>query len=89
MKQVRETQIKSMVNTSKTSLDETVRWMYAGGETMCETMCETRDETYDETSDETCKRKMKGVPEPTGYIRSTWQIVTVSMHVKHACKACM
>jgi hypothetical protein len=37
MKQVRETQVKSMVNTSKTLLDETVGCMYAGDETMCET----------------------------------------------------
>jgi hypothetical protein len=37
MKHIRETQVKSMVNTSKTSLDETVRWMYVGGETTCET----------------------------------------------------
>jgi hypothetical protein len=37
MKQVRETQVKSMVNMSKTSLNETVGWMYAGGETTCET----------------------------------------------------
>jgi hypothetical protein len=37
MKQVRETQVKSMVNMSKTLLDETVRWMYVGGETTCET----------------------------------------------------
>jgi hypothetical protein len=37
MKQVRETQVRSMVNTSKTSLDETVEWMYAGGKTTCKT----------------------------------------------------
>jgi hypothetical protein len=37
MKQVRKTQVKSMVNMSKTLLDETVGWMYAGGETTCET----------------------------------------------------
>jgi hypothetical protein len=49
MKQVRETQVESKVNMSKTSLDETVGWMYAGGETMCETDDETRNETYDET----------------------------------------
>jgi hypothetical protein len=69
MKQVRETQVKSKVNMSKTLLDETVGWMYAGGETTYETYDETRDETYDETSDETCKRKMKNIPKPTGHIR--------------------
>jgi hypothetical protein len=37
MKQVRETQVKGMVNMSKTSLDETVGWMYAGGKTTCKT----------------------------------------------------
>jgi hypothetical protein len=37
MKQVRETRGKGMINTSKTLLDETVGWMYAGGETTCET----------------------------------------------------
>jgi hypothetical protein len=41
MKQVRETQVKSKVNMSKTLLDETVGWMYAGGEMMCETDDET------------------------------------------------
>jgi hypothetical protein len=40
---------------------------------------ETRDETYDETSGETCKRKMKSVPKPTGYIHGMWQIVTVML----------
>jgi hypothetical protein len=39
---------------------------------------ETRDKTYDETSNEMCKRKMKGVPEPIGYIRGMWRIVTTS-----------
>jgi hypothetical protein len=39
---------------------------------------ETRDETYGETSGETCKRKMKNVSKPTGYIHSTWQIVTLA-----------
>jgi hypothetical protein len=37
---------------------------------------ETRDETYDETSGKTCKRTMKSVPKPTGYICSTWRIIT-------------
>jgi hypothetical protein len=36
MKQIREIQVKRKVNTSKTLLDETVGWMYAGGETTCE-----------------------------------------------------
>jgi hypothetical protein len=68
MKQIEETRVKSMVNTSKMSLDETVRWMYVGGETTCE----TRDETYDETFDETCKRKMKNIPKPTSDICGMW-----------------
>jgi hypothetical protein len=42
-----------------------------------ETRDETRDETGDETTSKTCKRKIKSVPEPTGYIRSKWQIVTI------------
>jgi hypothetical protein len=74
MKQIGETRVKSMVNTSKTSLDETVGWMYVGGEMTCE----TRDETYDEIFDETCKRKMKNVPKPTSDIRGMWQIVTLA-----------
>jgi hypothetical protein len=39
---------------------------------------ETRDETYDEMSDEMCKRKMKGVSKPIGYICGTWQIITLA-----------
>jgi hypothetical protein len=38
----------------------------------------TRDKTYGETSGETCKRKMKNIPKPTGYICGMWQIVTIS-----------
>jgi hypothetical protein len=39
-------------------------------------MDETRNETRDETTSKTCKRKIKSIPEPTGYIRGMWQIVT-------------
>jgi hypothetical protein len=92
MKHVRETQVKSRVNTSKTLLDETVGWMYVGGKTMCE----TRDKTRDETSNEMCKRKMKDVPKPTSGIHSKWQIVTLAptellyfseekKHPRHCC----
>jgi hypothetical protein len=31
-------------------------------------MDETRDETGDETTSKTCMRKIKSIPEPTGYI---------------------
>jgi hypothetical protein len=71
MKHVRKTQVKSLVNRSKTLLDETVGWMYAGGEMTCETEYKTRDKTRDETSGETCKRKMKSIPKPTGCIHGT------------------
>jgi hypothetical protein len=39
-------------------------------------MDKTRDETGDETTSKTCKRKIKSIPEPTGYIRGKWRIVT-------------
>jgi hypothetical protein len=41
-------------------------------------MDETRNKTRDETTSKTCKRKIKNVPEPTGYICSMWQIVTLA-----------
>jgi hypothetical protein len=53
---------------SKMSLDETVRWIYAGGETMCEQIGETRGKTRDEMSNEACKRKIKVIPKPTSDI---------------------
>jgi hypothetical protein len=37
MKQVKEIQVKSMVNTSKMLLDETDRWIGAGSKTTCKT----------------------------------------------------
>jgi hypothetical protein len=43
---------------------------------MDKTRNETGDKTGDETTSKTCKRKIKSVPESTGYIRSMWQIVT-------------
>jgi hypothetical protein len=48
-------------------------------------ICETRDETYDEMSDKMCKRKMKGLSKPTGYICGTWQIITKMSHNIDSC----
>jgi hypothetical protein len=45
---------------------------------MDKTRDETRDETGDETTSKTCKRKIKSIPKPTGYIRGKWQIVTLA-----------
>jgi hypothetical protein len=39
-------------------------------------MDETRNETGDKTTSKTCTRKIKSVPETTGYICGMWQIVT-------------
>jgi hypothetical protein len=76
-----------MVDMSKMSLDETVRWMYVGseqcvkqiGETRDKTRDKTRDETHDEMSNEMCKRKMKDISKPTSGIHGKWQIVTLAL----------
>jgi hypothetical protein len=46
-------------------------------------MDETRNETGDETTSKRCKRKIKSIPEPTGYIRNKWRIVTLASFEPH------
>jgi hypothetical protein len=41
-------------------------------------MDEMRNETGDEMTSKTCKRKIKSIPEPTGYICGKWRIVTLA-----------